>query len=46
MGDGLGFTFTEEQEAFRQSIRQLVENKIRPRAAEIDRADEYPWDID
>lgn len=44
--NGLNFTFTDEQEAFRQSVRQLAEDKIMPRAAEIDEADEYPWDID
>ena len=42
----LSFKLTEEQEAFRQSVRELVEDKIAPRAAEIDEADEYPWDID
>lgn len=46
MGSGLEFGFTEEQEAFRQSVRQLVEDKVAPRAAEIDASDEYPWDID
>ena len=43
---GLSFAFTEEQDEFRRSVRQLVEDKIAPRAAEIDEADEYPWDID
>lgn len=42
----LSFEFTEEQQAFRQTVRQLVEDKIAPRAAEIDETDEYPWDID
>ncbi|MFN2388405.1 MAG: acyl-CoA dehydrogenase family protein [Actinomycetota bacterium] len=46
MGQGLSFDLTEEQEAFRQSVRQLAEDKIAPRAAEIDEQDEYPWDID
>jgi alkylation response protein AidB-like acyl-CoA dehydrogenase len=46
MSPGLSFAFTEEQEAFRSSIRQLVEDKIAPRAAEIDETDEYPWDVD
>ncbi|HEV3472023.1 MAG TPA: acyl-CoA dehydrogenase family protein, partial [Actinomycetota bacterium] len=46
MSDGLSFHLSEEQEAFRQSIRQLAEDKIAPRASEIDEADEYPWDID
>jgi alkylation response protein AidB-like acyl-CoA dehydrogenase len=46
MTEGLNFTLTEEQLAFRQSIRELVEDKLAPRATEIDEADEYPWDID
>jgi alkylation response protein AidB-like acyl-CoA dehydrogenase len=46
MSEGLNFRITEDQEAFRQSVRQLVEDKIAPRAAEIDATDEYPWDID
>jgi alkylation response protein AidB-like acyl-CoA dehydrogenase len=46
MSEGLNFRITDEQEAFRQSVRQLVEDKIVPRAAEIDATDEYPWDID
>ena len=46
MSAGLSFTHTEEQDAFRQSVRQLVEDKLAPRATEIDEADEYPWDID
>ncbi|MEA2507424.1 MAG: hypothetical protein QOH48_2042 [Actinomycetota bacterium] len=46
MIEGLNFSFTEEQDAFRQSVRELAEDKIAPRAAEIDQADEYPWDID
>ena len=46
MAEGLSFSFTEEQAAFRASVRQLVEDKVAPRAAEIDASDEYPWDID
>jgi alkylation response protein AidB-like acyl-CoA dehydrogenase len=46
MSDGLSFVLNEEQLAFKQSVRELVEDKIAPRAAEIDEADEYPWDID
>ena len=46
MSEGLSFRLTEEQEAFRQSVRQLAEDKIAPRAQEIDEADEYPWDVD
>ncbi len=39
------FALTEEQELFRKSVREFAENKIAPRAAEIDEADEFPWDI-
>jgi alkylation response protein AidB-like acyl-CoA dehydrogenase len=43
---GLSFKLTEEQEAFRATVHELTEDKIAPRAAEIDEADEFPWDID
>jgi alkylation response protein AidB-like acyl-CoA dehydrogenase len=46
MSEGLSFRFTDEQEAFRQSVRELAQDKIAPRAAEIDETDEYPEDID
>ncbi|MDQ3940390.1 MAG: acyl-CoA dehydrogenase family protein [Actinomycetota bacterium] len=46
MSEGLSFRETDEQQAFRQSVRELVADKLAPRAAEIDEADEYPWDID
>ncbi|MCA1832325.1 MAG: acyl-CoA dehydrogenase family protein [Actinomycetota bacterium] len=41
----MDFAFTEEQELFRQEVRRLGEEKIAPRAAEIDEADEYPFDM-
>lgn len=44
--EGLSFHLTEEQKMFRSSVRELCEDKLAPRAAEIDEADEYPWDID
>ena len=46
MSEGLSFTVTDEQDMFRASVRELVEDKIAPRAAEIDEADEYPRDVD
>jgi alkylation response protein AidB-like acyl-CoA dehydrogenase len=46
MTEGLSFTLSDEQAAFQQSIRQFVEDKVAPRAAEVDATDEYPWDID
>jgi alkylation response protein AidB-like acyl-CoA dehydrogenase len=29
----------------RDTVRQIVDERVRPRAAEIDRSGEYPWDI-
>jgi alkylation response protein AidB-like acyl-CoA dehydrogenase len=46
MTAGLSFELSEEQQAFRSSIRQLVDDKVAPRAAEIDASDDYPWDLD
>jgi butyryl-CoA dehydrogenase/acyl-CoA dehydrogenase len=45
MTGGLSFEFSDEQDAFRASVRQLTEDKIAPRAAEIDESDEFPWDL-
>jgi len=42
----LDFTFTAEQVAIRETIRELVQDKVVPRAAEIDRKMEYPKDIE
>jgi alkylation response protein AidB-like acyl-CoA dehydrogenase len=39
------FSLTEEHEALRAAVRDLAEDKIRPRAADIDEAAEYPWDV-
>ncbi|MBN2025904.1 MAG: acyl-CoA dehydrogenase family protein [Actinobacteria bacterium] len=41
----MGFSLTSEQEALRKEIRRLAEEKVAPRAADIDRSGEYPWDI-
>ena len=46
MAEGLSFHLTDEQREFRQMVRTLAEEKIAPRAAEIDETDEYPEDID
>jgi alkylation response protein AidB-like acyl-CoA dehydrogenase len=39
------YDLPEEHKEFRDTIRQIVEDKVRPRAAEIDAKGEYPWDI-
>ncbi len=39
------FALSEEHEALRQAVRALADDKIAPRAAEIDRTAEFPWDV-
>ncbi len=39
------YSLTEEHELLRQSVRDLTDDKIAPRAAEIDETAEYPWDV-
>ena len=38
-------TLTEEQRLLRDTVRDLSDERIAPRAAEIDRAAEFPWDV-
>ena len=42
----MDFEFTAEQVAIRDTIRELVQNRVAPRAAEIDQSGEYPKDIE
>jgi alkylation response protein AidB-like acyl-CoA dehydrogenase len=37
-------TLTDEQKAFRTAVRQLADERIAPRAAEVDIRAEFPWD--
>src|SRR2546423_14140468 len=39
------YEIPEELRDFRDTIRRIVEERIRPRAADIDRSGEYPWDV-
>jgi alkylation response protein AidB-like acyl-CoA dehydrogenase len=39
------YSLTQEQLDFRDTIRQIVRERVAPRAAEIDAKAEYPWDI-
>ena len=34
-----------EQQALRDTVRELADEKIAPRAADIDRSGEFPWDV-
>src|SRR5947209_18728324 len=36
---------TDEQREIRDLIRELARERIAPRAAEIDRTAEFPWDV-
>jgi alkylation response protein AidB-like acyl-CoA dehydrogenase len=38
------FALSDEQLAFKASLRQFCEDKIVPRAAEVDTSGEFPWD--
>src|SRR5881296_1708377 len=42
----MDFEFTAEQVAIRDTIRELVQDRVAPRAAEIDARAEYPEDIE
>src|SRR6476469_2426794 len=39
------YALTPEQLDFRDTIRQIVRERVEPRAAEIDAKAEYPWDL-
>jgi alkylation response protein AidB-like acyl-CoA dehydrogenase len=39
------FELTEEQTMLRHAVRRMAEQRIAPRAAEIDETMEFPWDI-
>ena len=39
------YRLTDEQELLRQTVRQLADERIAPRAAEIDTSGEFPWDV-
>jgi alkylation response protein AidB-like acyl-CoA dehydrogenase len=42
---GAQYALTDEQVAFRDTIRQIAQERIAPRAAEIDEKAEYPHDL-
>ena len=39
------FNLTDEHAALQEAVRDLVADKIAPRAAEIDESGEFPWDV-
>jgi len=41
----MNFDLTDAQRMIRDMVREFAEKEIQPRAAEIDRTDEFPWDL-
>jgi len=39
------YTLTDDHREFREVVRKMAEERIAPRAAEIDETAEFPWDI-
>jgi alkylation response protein AidB-like acyl-CoA dehydrogenase len=39
------YLLSDDQKIFVDQVRQMVQEKIAPRAAEIDRTGDYPWDF-
>src|SRR5215218_414741 len=39
------YALSDDHVAFRETIRQIVRERVAPRAAEIDATGEYPWDL-
>ena len=39
------FALSDEHEALREAVRALADDKIAPRAAEVDAKAEFPWDV-
>lgn len=41
---GLNFQLGEDIDALRDAVREFAQSEIAPRAAEIDRSDQFPMD--
>ncbi len=41
----IDYLFTEDQVMIRDLCREITDEKIRPVAAELDRTEEFPWDV-
>jgi alkylation response protein AidB-like acyl-CoA dehydrogenase len=41
----MDFELNDAQRMLRDMVRDFAEKEIKPRAAEIDRTDEFPWDL-
>jgi alkylation response protein AidB-like acyl-CoA dehydrogenase len=45
MASAATYRLTDDQAALRDAVRVLADERIAPRAAEVDRTGEFPWDI-
>jgi len=41
----MNFDLTEEQKSIRETVRRFAENEVAPRAEELDRTGEFPYDL-
>ena len=41
----MDFSLTEEQRQIEEMVAEFVDEEVVPRAAEIDKTDEFPWDL-
>jgi alkylation response protein AidB-like acyl-CoA dehydrogenase len=41
----MDFSLTTEQRQIRDMVAEFTDDEIKPRAAEIDKTDEFPWDL-
>src|SRR6478609_10948947 len=39
------FALSKAHQALREAVRALADDKIAPRAADVDRTSEFPWDV-
>ena len=44
-GPASAFRLTDEQRELRDAVRVIARERVAPRAAEIDREAEFPWDV-
>ncbi|MBW1696745.1 MAG: acyl-CoA dehydrogenase family protein [Deltaproteobacteria bacterium] len=41
----MDFNYTKEQQMIKDAVRDFAEKEVKPAASEIDRKDEFPWEI-
>ena len=41
----MSFNYTKEQQMIKDAVHDFAEKEVKPAASEIDRKDEFPWEI-